>query len=75
MQLHEAHEVKEVYGASAANASIQQGWKLLAITAAHDLTDPFGADREKLKTVYVLGKPAPAPKGKYVDGEFVPDEA
>ncbi|EOG5640808.1 hypothetical protein ACLE23_004724 [Pseudomonas aeruginosa] len=56
MQLHEAHEVKEVYGASAANAAIVKGWKLLAITAAHELTDPFSADHDKLKTVYVLGR-------------------
>ncbi|SFL53701.1 hypothetical protein [Azotobacter beijerinckii] len=72
MQLHEAHEVKEVYSPQEANKAIQQeGWKLIAVTSA---SNPKNEDR--MAVCYVLGKPAPAPlqKGKYVDGNWVPDE-
>lgn len=52
MEMHEAHEVKEVYSSQQANAAIQQeGWKLLAVTA---VTNP---EAPQFVTVcYVLGK-------------------
>lgn len=53
MELHQAHEVKEVYSPQAANAAIQQdGWTLLAVTPA---THP-DAPGQRTCVCYVLGK-------------------
>ncbi|MCY1313264.1 hypothetical protein D9M70_637690 [compost metagenome] len=57
MELHEAHEVKEVYSPQEATAAIQQdGWKLLAVTPA---SHPQ-ASAQRTCVCYVLGKRKPA---------------
>lgn len=53
MQLHEAHEVKEVYTHREANEAIQQDdWKLLAVAST---TNPKNLN--VMCVCYVLGKP------------------
>ncbi|KPZ16413.1 hypothetical protein ALO95_200112 [Pseudomonas syringae pv. antirrhini] len=54
MQMHEVFEVTEAVGVDETNRLIQQdGWKLVAVT-----------QRDRVGTVYVLGKPKQAgPKG------------
>ncbi|SER24937.1 hypothetical protein SAMN04244573_03193 [Azotobacter beijerinckii] len=44
MQLHEAHEVKEVYSPQEANKAIQggEGWKLIAVTSVTNPKMGFG---------------------------------
>lgn len=54
MQLHEAHELIEVYSASEATRRIQDGWTLL---------NTVGTDT---RVVYVLGKRAPGPERETV---------
>ncbi|TVT84918.1 hypothetical protein FPT12_07565 [Pseudomonas sp. H3(2019)] len=49
MQLHEATQVREVYGVDQANELLQEDcWRLLAVTG---VSDPQGGSR----VVYVLG--------------------
>lgn len=57
MELHEAHDLKEVYSVSDATKAIQQdGWKLLAVTAVNH-PDPLSAiPSGRLINCYVLGK-------------------
>ncbi|AYG09195.1 hypothetical protein D7M10_19905 [Pseudomonas fluorescens] len=52
MQMHEAGEVVQVAGAASANKLLQDGWKLLAVTAAGN-----GSESGKTFVWYVLGKP------------------
>lgn len=55
MEMHEAYEVIEVYGAQEANTAIQKdGWKLLAITSAASPQAPTF-----ITICYVLGKRKP----------------
>lgn len=53
MELHEAHELKEVYNAKDATDAIQQGgWRLLAVTSGMHPDAPV----QRLGPCYVLGK-------------------
>lgn len=55
MELHEAYEVIEVYGAQEANKAIQKdGWKLLAIASATSPQAPT-----VVTIYYLLGKRKP----------------
>lgn len=57
MELHEAHELKEVFGATAASEAIQNdGWTLLSVTSATYFSDPFNDRAGKLCPCYILGK-------------------
>ncbi|WP_234696605.1 hypothetical protein, partial [Pseudomonas cannabina] len=61
MQLHEAFQLVEALGVEEANQLIQQeGWKLLAIT-----------QRERVGSVYVLGKARPVDTKPKTDREAV----
>mgnify|MGYP006951337445 CR=1 FL=1 len=55
--------VKSVDNDQAANKSLSEGWELLAVTASGE------------GMLYILGRApiAAAPKGKYVEGLWVPD--
>lgn len=53
MQMHEVGEVVQVAGATSANAKLNEGWKLLAVTSAGN-----GQSDGKTFVWYVLGKPA-----------------
>lgn len=56
MELHEAHEVKEVYSPREATDAIQQDdWKLLAVATT---TNP--KNQNAVCVCYVLGKPKKA---------------
>ncbi len=67
MQMSDAVEVVQVAGASAANDKLAEGWKLLAVV-------PSANSSGHQHVAYVLGKPKSSsePKGKYVDGDWVP---
>lgn len=54
MQLSEVKQVKQVIGVSNANASLQEGWTLLAVVHA---TVPAS---DVSSALYVLGKSEPA---------------
>lgn len=54
MQLSDAVEVTQVFGAIRVNELLSEGWKLLAVT-----TSSYGEAKEgKILPCYVLGKPA-----------------
>ena len=55
MQMHEAVELKEAGSVNQANAAIQEGWKLLAVTSASD-------GNNQLAVIYVLGRKAGRPQ-------------
>jgi len=54
MQLSDAVEVTQVFGASRVNELLTEGWKLLAVT-----TSTYGEAKEgKVLPCYILGKAA-----------------
>lgn len=61
MQLHDVGELKEALDVNDANQALAQGWHLVAVVPRGPLS------------LYVLGRKVnpEAPKGEYVDGEWV----
>ena len=59
MQLSDAVEITQVFGAGRVNELLAEGWKLLAVT-----TSTYGEAKEgKMLPCYVLGKAAPVSGG------------
>lgn len=54
MQLHEAGEIREVFGPERVNAALIEGWKIIAVTTA--TRQAF--DGPVMDVCYTLGKPA-----------------
>lgn len=59
MQMSDAVEIVQAFGASRVNELLAEGWKLLAVT-----TSTYGDAKEgKVLPCYTLGKAAPASGG------------
>lgn len=59
MQLSDAVEVTQVFGAIRVNELLSEGWKLLAVTSSS-----YGEPKEgKMLPCYILGKAAPVSGG------------
>ena len=55
MQMHEAQELKEVYGVTDAQKALDEGWKLLAVFAAA-INPSINGEAPAEARVYVLGR-------------------
>lgn len=57
MQLHEAGEIKEVFGPEKVNQALAEGWRIIAVTSATRLS----SGQEVIDVCYTLAKPASTP--------------